>query len=106
MTPSGMGKKRDACDSAQNTVELRLHVAGEAPNSIAAYRNLMQLLSMYPGSKCTVEVVDCMGDPQCAIEDGVLVTPTLVRLSPKPNVRIVGDLSNPHAVARTLGLED
>jgi circadian clock protein KaiB len=84
---------------------LRLHVAGEAPNSVKAQANLRQILKEHPEVSCELEVVDCLSDPMRSLEDGVLVTPTLIKLSPEPVVSIVGDLRNRSEVIRALGLE-
>jgi circadian clock protein KaiB len=48
-------------------------------------------------------VVDLMDEPARARTDGVIAVPTLVRVSPEPTRKIVGDLSD---TARLLaGLE-
>lgn len=47
---------------------------------------------------------DCIRDPRRALRDGVLVTPTLVRVTPLPVSTIVGTLSDTRGVAAALGL--
>jgi hypothetical protein len=47
-----------------------------------------------------------MRHPKRALSDGVLVTPTLVRLEPKPVQTIIGTLSDPARVVAALGLPD
>ena len=49
-------------------------------------------------------MVDILREPLRTLVEGVLVTPTLVRLSP-PLRHIVGDLSDRAIVLRALGLE-
>jgi hypothetical protein len=49
-------------------------------------------------------VVDILQEPLRALVEGILVTPTLVRLSP-PVRHIVGDLRDRGIVLRALGLE-
>jgi hypothetical protein len=49
-------------------------------------------------------VVDILREPLLALVEGILVTPTLVRLSP-PVRHIVGDLSDRAIVLCALGLE-
>ena len=48
-----------------------------------------------------LEVVDVFADPIRAMEDRILVTPTLLKLTP-PVVEIVGDLSQRETVLATL----
>ena len=84
---------------------LRLYVAGDGPNSTAARANLRRLLSQQSPATYDVEIVDCLRDPLRAIEEGVLVTPTLLRVSPPPRRTIVGSLSEAANVTAALGLE-
>jgi len=86
-------------------VLLRLYVAGDAPNSVAARVNLRRLLEPYGPGACSVEIVDCLRQPLRALQEGVLVTPTLVRLEPGPIRTIIGSLSDGARVLETLGLE-
>lgn len=86
-------------------MHLRLYVAGEAPNSAAALANLRSLVGARLNGQHRLEVVDVLADPDRALEDGVLLTPTLVRVAPLPGRRVVGDLSDTPALLRALGLE-
>lgn len=86
-----------------SALRLRLYVAGGARNSVLARDNLERLLQG-ASQAAEVEVVDVLSTPERALADGVLVTPTLIRLAPSPQRRIVGNLSDPRAVALALGL--
>ena len=86
-------------------VLLRLYVAGDAPNSVVARVNLRRLLEPYGPGAYVVEIVDCLTQPLRALQEGVLVTPTLVRLEPGPVRTIVGSLSDGARVLETLGFE-
>jgi circadian clock protein KaiB len=83
---------------------LRLYVAGDGPNSTAARANLKRVLESRHPSTYSVEIVDCLVDPMRAIEEGVLVTPTLLRLSPLPRRTIIGSLSETSQLATVLEL--
>ncbi|HEY0016609.1 MAG TPA: circadian clock KaiB family protein [Longimicrobium sp.] len=90
---------------ARPEVHLRLFVAGNAPNSLAALRSLRTLqeeLEAGPVRVC-VEVVDVAVDPAPALRDGVVVTPTLLRAE-APGVRVLGNLSDAAAVRNALKL--
>lgn len=85
------------------TLSLKLFVAGQTAASLAARANLRRLCeSGVVGSE--VVVVDVLVDPAAAEADGVLATPTLIRLEPLPQRRIVGDLSDTARVLRALDL--
>jgi circadian clock protein KaiB len=83
---------------------LRLYVAGDGPNSLAARANLKRLLATRNPSTYSIEIVDCLVDPMRAIQEGVLVTPTLLRLSPAPRRTVVGSLSESEQVVAALDL--
>lgn len=83
---------------------LRLYVAGEGPNSAAARANLRRLLAQQDPATYSLEIVDCLRQPMRALQEGVLVTPTLLRLQPEPMITIVGTLSDDARVVEVLGL--
>lgn len=92
--------------SLEAKLVLRLYVAGAGPNSAAALSNLRALLPSGTANEEPVpfEVVNVLREAARAFEDGVIVSPTLVRLRPLPVVRIVGNLSDHDAVRLALGL--
>lgn len=82
----------------------RLYLAGSAPNSLLALANLYALCRKhFPGSH-RIEIVDVLKEPLRALADSVLLTPTVVKLSPLPEQHIVGNLSEEREVLRALGL--
>ena len=84
---------------------LRLYVSGQAAISLRAARNLKQIDRDHFGGRCQIEIVDVFGAPRRALADGILVIPTLLKLSPEPVVRIIGDLSATERVILSLGGE-
>lgn len=83
---------------------LRLYVAGDAPNSCEARANLADMLKACPADGYRLEEVDFLREPRRALEDGVIVTPTLVKLAPKPIQKIIGTLRERARVQALLGL--
>lgn len=86
---------------------LRLYIAGEAPNSVQAMANLEAICREYlsMAGPYKIEIIDVLKEPQRALKEGILVTPTLVKLSPPPACKIVGNLSEKAKVLLALGLE-
>lgn len=84
--------------------QLRLYVAGGLPNSVQAQENLQAICEEYLEGRCSVELIDFLQQPQRALEDGVVATPTLVKLGPGPRQMVVGTLSDRPTVLRALGL--
>ena len=85
-------------------VVLRLYVAGGAPNSVQAIANLEAICREYLKDGHRLEVVDVLEDPQRAMAEGVLVTPSLAKVSPLPAAKVVGNLSDKAKVLNALGL--
>ena len=85
--------------------KFRLYVAGNTPNSTQALANLTALCRAHLPDRHEIEVVDVFRQPQRALTDGILMTPTLVKLGPSPARRIVGTLSQTQPVLQALGLE-
>jgi circadian clock protein KaiB len=85
---------------------LRLYIAGSAPNSTRAHANLLALLERAGRTDYDLEVVDCIREPQRALRDGVLVTPTLLKLEPPPRETVIGTLSDARQIALALGLAE
>lgn len=82
-----------------------LYVAGDSPHSRLALSNLHQICEEHLSGRCRVEVIDVLEQPGRALNDGVIVTPTLIKLSPSPVARLMGNLSNRKTVLLVLGLE-
>ena len=84
---------------------LRLYLVGGTPPSeraLAAVPALREAL----GDGVELDVVDLREQPAVAEEERILATPLLVRVSPPPVRRIVGDLSDADRVVWTLGLRN
>jgi circadian clock protein KaiB len=86
-------------------VVMRLYVAGGAPNSVAARANLEAICQRHLKGNYQLEIVDVFEQPLRALADGVIVTPSLIKLSPLPAARVVGNLSDQSKVLLALGLQ-
>ena len=73
---------------------LRLYVAGNAPNSLRAIRNAQEVCDLHFAAQYELEIVDLLEHPLRALDDGVIVTPTLLRLLPLPVRKVIGTLSD------------
>ena len=85
--------------------KFRLYVAGDAPNSAQARINLAALCRAELPGRHEIEIVDVFRHPKRALVDGIFMTPTLVKVSPGPTRRIIGNLNQTKAVLDALGLE-
>lgn len=84
---------------------LRLYVAGDGPNSSRAKTNLLRIRqNRLPES--TIEVVDILDEPLRCLNEGVRLSPTLVRIAPEPKVYIAGDLGDMGEILSLLGVPE
>jgi len=87
-------------------VHLRLYVSGRSDLSERAAASARAFCSAELGDDYQLEIVDVVAQPQVAEEDGIVTTPTLVRCSPLPQRRLIGDLSDRSRVVNVLGLTE
>lgn len=98
-------KTRTAAAAVTTVVTLRLYVAGRAPNSVKAIANLEAICKQHLAGGYKLEIVDVCEQPRRALADGIIVTPSLAKLSPAPSSNIIGNLSDTGSVLAALGLE-
>ena len=87
------------------TFQFRLYIAGDASNSAQAIANLTAICRTHLPDRHQIELVDVFLEPKRALADGILMTPTLIKLTPAPARKIVGTLSQLAPVLHALGLE-
>ena len=90
--------------TAAKTHVFLLFVAGRAFNSVQARDNLTRLCEEHLAGRYQIDIVDVLKHAARAIEHRVLVTPTLLVITPRLNVRLLGDLSDTKAVVAALRL--
>jgi circadian clock protein KaiB len=83
-------------------IVLRLYVAGHAPNSLRAIANARMICDEHFAAAHELEIVDLLEDPRRALADGIIVTPTLLKVMPLPVQRVIGNLSDTTQVLLTL----
>jgi circadian clock protein KaiB len=96
-----MGKPPHGAGSGAR-LAFRLYVAGSAPNSIRALDNFKAAVAEFMPDVCDLEIIDILEDPLRALNDGILVTPTLLKVS-FPAVTIIGNLSDKSSLLLALG---
>jgi len=99
------GKSLKEKPAARNTTyRFCLFVAGDESNSKLARENLTKLCEGRLKGHYELEVVDVLEDFQAALDNNVLITPTLLLVAPSPPVMVVGTLSNTEKVLAALRL--
>jgi circadian clock protein KaiB len=85
--------------------KLRLYVTPRTPNSQRAINNLHALCQEDLPVRLDVEVIDVTEHPALAERDKILATPTLVKRSPEPVRKVIGDLSDREKVLLSLDIK-
>lgn len=80
--------------SSHGVYEFKLYVAGESRRSVAAIANLRKICTQYLPGQHQIEIIDLLENPGLARADQIVAIPTLVRKSPLPMRKVIGDLSD------------
>ncbi|MEO0421144.1 MAG: circadian clock KaiB family protein [Pseudomonadota bacterium] len=88
-----------------NEFHLRLFITGRSHRGETAARNVRQLFGETLRQPYQLTVVDVLETPELAEASRVMATPTLIKESPGPIRRVIGDLSDHAAVLRAIGVE-
>jgi circadian clock protein KaiB len=101
-----MRRRRSASEQVlkQGVFKFELYVASDSLNSAQAVANLEAFCRTYLPDRYEIEIVDVFLEPKRALAENIRMTPTLLKVSPRPVRRIVGTLSQTQRVLDTLGL--
>jgi circadian clock protein KaiB len=76
------------------TFVFQLFVAGDEPHSKIAMNNLKKICDSHIKGHCKVEILDVFKSFNVALENGIYLTPALLKVSPGPRITIFGNLSD------------
>jgi len=94
--PANKGSRPKGPDPAE--YQLRLFVTGTTPRSARAVQNIQKICEDHLPGRYLLEVIDIYQHPAQAIAEQIIVTPTLVKCSPLPIRKMIGDLSDKERV--------
>ncbi|MDB6036782.1 MAG: KaiB protein [Verrucomicrobiales bacterium] len=80
--------------AAQGVVCLRLYVSGTTPKSTTAITNIKSICESHLKGRYKLEVVDIYQQPSLAKGEQIVAAPTLIKTSPLPVRKFIGDMSN------------
>jgi circadian clock protein KaiB len=101
----GSGSMRDDRGTVMAKGVLKLYVAGRTPTSESAVRVIRRLCAEELRGEFELVIIDVLENPQAAEDERILATPTLIKESPPPARRIIGDLSDCTKVLESLGVD-
>lgn len=80
----------------------RLYITGASPNSSRAITNLKFFLEKELKGGYELEIIDVYQQPHVAKTVDIIALPMLVRESPLPRLRLIGDMSNKEKLSRVV----
>jgi circadian clock protein KaiB len=83
---------------------IKLYVTESSPYSREAIANIQLICKEYLQNGCDLQIIDVESNPDLAEEDGILAIPTLIKVSPAPERRLIGALSQKTRVMTGLDL--
>jgi circadian clock protein KaiB len=99
-----MPKRKRVMNIVSAKFVLQLYVTGDTALSRKAIMEVKKVVSEDLNGNCRLEVVDLRLNPEEAERYNIMVTPTLIRTHPKPEKKIIGDLSNKEKLLTCLDL--
>jgi circadian clock protein KaiB len=82
----------------------RLFVSGLTPRSQWAIDHLHEYCERHLAGCHRIEVIDLYQSPELAAKAQIVATPTLLKISPAPERRLIGDLSREDRFLRSLDI--
>jgi circadian clock protein KaiB len=83
---------------------LRLFITGATTNSTRAVINLKEICETYIKDNYSLEIVDVYQQKDVAAREQLVALPLLIKVSPAPERRLIGDLSDTARVLKGLGI--
>lgn len=96
--------KKVVADKSKTIFVLRLFVTGMSPRSQDAITNIRELCEEYLKGRYELEVIDIYQHPNCASENQIFASPTLIKKLPRPLRIFVGDMTKKEKILAGLGL--
>ena len=102
--PKRVKKSAKVLNKKGKKYKLRLFVTGTLPNSARAIININAICEKYLKDNYELEIIDIYQQPHLALEEEIITLPLLIKKSPLPEERMIGDLSDLKSVLRGLQL--
>ena len=82
----------------------KLFISGDSILSNRAINNCKSLFEKYLFNRYKLEIIDVIKNPDITFEENIIILPLLIRKFPKPELRIIGDMSVTHKVLHELDI--
>jgi circadian clock protein KaiB len=91
-------------DGHEERVLLRLYMSSQSPTGGTVAQAFRAAAGRLPPGSVQMEVIDVFDEPARAQRDRVIATPTLIKVEPQPELRLIGSIGDEDAILRYLGL--
>ena len=81
---------------------LRLFIIDDEPNSARALINIKTICEKYMKGRYELDIIDLYKRPNLALSEDIIAIPVLIKKSPLPEIRLIGDLSDTKSVLEGL----
>lgn len=88
----------------EHSYRLQLFVAGASFHSVQAITNLKHICETHLPGRYQLEIIDVYQHKSVAQEEQIIALPLLIKRSPLPERRLIGDMSDIQRVLTGLGL--
>jgi circadian clock protein KaiB len=92
-------------ESEESGYLLQLYIAGPTARSRRAITNIKEICEEHLKGRYHLEITDIYQKPKNLAADNVVAAPTLIKKSPLPVRRFIGDLSDKDKVTNGLALK-
>ena len=75
-------------------MRVELYIMGSSARSNRAVKNVQRISECYPAGSFEYTIYDFLEKPELTHERNLVVSPTLIRIHPKPEIRLVGELDD------------
>lgn len=72
--------------------EFRLYISGHNQQTDKSINSLKKYLDMKFDGNYSLDVINLLMVPEQAAVDNVIVTPTMIKVNPKPEKKLIGDI--------------
>jgi circadian clock protein KaiB len=88
-----------------NYFVFKLYITGASPNSSRAITNLKKIFDTMLVKNYEMEVIDVYQHPVLAKKENIIALPLLIKKSPLPERRLIGDMSDTQKLVSLIGME-
>ena len=92
----------DTKDTAGGLHILKLFIIDNQPNSTRAVINIKAICKKYLKGRYELDIIDLYEQPTLALTENIIAVPVLIKKSPLPEIRLLGDLSDTKSVLEGL----